>query len=111
MNWSVYMIRCSDNSLYTGITTDIDRRFQQHSEGKGAKYFRGRAPLQVVYREGNHSRRSAAGREYLIKSMDRKEKELMVAEFKIKSMRKIPAARGPVNCTPDPGSDIDAPPC
>ena len=79
--WHVYVIRCSDNSLYTGITTDIDRRFRQHSEGKGAKYFRGRAPLQVVYREGNHSRCSAAGREYRIKRMDRGEKELMVAEF------------------------------
>ena len=48
MQWSVYMLRCSDNSLYTGITTDINRRFQQHSEGKGARYFRGRTPLQVV---------------------------------------------------------------
>ena len=111
MNWSVYMIRCSDDSLYTGITTDIDRRFQQHSEGKGAKYFRGRMPLQVVYVEGNHSHCSAAGREYLIKSMDRKEKELMVAEFKIKSMRKMPAANEPVNCTADPGSGSDVPPC
>jgi len=80
LQWCVYMIRCSDNSLYTGITTDIDRRFRQHSEGKGAKYFRGRTPLQVVYREGNHSRCSAAGREYVIKRMNRAEKERMVLE-------------------------------
>ena len=79
LNWSVYMIRCSDNSLYTGITTDINRRFRQHSEGNGAKYFRGRTPLHVVYDEGNHSRCSAARREYSIKSLIRAEKELMVA--------------------------------
>ena len=77
MKWSVYMIRCSDNSLYTGITTDIDRRFRQHSEGKGAKYFRGRTPVQVVYCEENHSHCSAAGRECQIKSMNRADKELM----------------------------------
>jgi putative endonuclease len=79
LQWSVYMIRCSDNSLYTGITTDITRRFQQHVEGKGAKYFRGRSPLQVVFDEGKHSRCSAARREYFIKSLSRAEKELLVA--------------------------------
>jgi putative endonuclease len=79
LNWCVYMIRCSDNSLYTGITTDINRRFRQHAEGKGAKYFRGRSPLQVVFREENHSRCSAASREFWIKSMNRAEKELMAA--------------------------------
>lgn len=81
MKWHVYVIRCSDNSLYTGITTDVEKRFRQHAEGKGAKYFRGRAPLQVVYCEDNHSHSSAAGREYRIKCMSRAEKELMVAAF------------------------------
>jgi putative endonuclease len=79
LQWSVYMIRCSDNSLYTGITTDINRRFRQHAAGKGAKYFRGRTPLEVVYREEKHSRCSAARRENLIKSMSHGAKELMVA--------------------------------
>ncbi|MDD2734765.1 MAG: GIY-YIG nuclease family protein [Desulfuromonadaceae bacterium] len=79
--WHVYIIRCSDNSLYTGITTDIDRRFRRHAVGKGAKYFRGRTPQQVVYREENHSRSSAARREYCIKRMNRAEKELLVADF------------------------------
>lgn len=51
MNWCVYMILCSDDSLYTGITTDMERRFKQHEEGRGAKYFRGRSPKQVVYLE------------------------------------------------------------
>ena len=74
MGWQVYIILCSDNSLYTGITTDMERRFRQHVAGKGAKYFRGRQPVQVVYLEHNHSRSSAACREARIKAMDRTEK-------------------------------------
>jgi putative endonuclease len=74
MGWQVYIILCSDNSLYTGITTDMERRFRQHAAGSGAKYFRGRQPVQVVYHEHNHSRSSAAGREARIKAMDRTEK-------------------------------------
>ena len=74
MSWQVYIILCSDNSLYTGITTDLDRRFRQHAEGTGAKYFRGRRPLRVVYLENDHSRSSAAGREAKIKAMSRTEK-------------------------------------
>ncbi|MEI7816287.1 MAG: GIY-YIG nuclease family protein [Desulfuromonadales bacterium] len=79
MTWHVYIIICSDQSFYTGITTDIERRFRQHAEGRGAKYFRGRQPLQVVYREGDHSRSSASKRETEIKSMSRAEKSAMVA--------------------------------
>lgn len=79
MTWHVYIIICSDQSFYTGITTDIERRFRQHTEGRGAKYFRGRQPLQVVYREGDHSRSSASKRETEIKSMSRAEKSAMVA--------------------------------
>lgn len=71
MNWCVYVILCSDNTLYTGITTDIERRFQQHASGVGAKYFRGRQPLKIVYFENNHSRSSAASREIQIKDMSR----------------------------------------
>lgn len=62
-NWQVYIILCSDNSLYTGITTDIERRFRQHREGKGARYFRGRKPLEVIYLENGHTRSTAAKRE------------------------------------------------
>ena len=71
MNWQVYIILGADNSLYTGITTDIDRRFRQHAAGKGAKYFRGRQPLRVVYLETGFSRSSAASRETVIKAMSR----------------------------------------
>lgn len=74
MNWQVYIILCSDDSLYTGITTDMERRFLQHEQGKGAKYFWGRRPLRVVYLEDGHSRSSAASREARIKAMSRSDK-------------------------------------
>jgi putative endonuclease len=80
MKWQVYIILCSDNSFYTGITTDIERRFSQHAGGKGAKYFRGRQPLQVVYLEDGHNRSSAAVREARIKSLNRAAKMKLVAE-------------------------------
>jgi putative endonuclease len=74
MNWSVYMILCSDGSLYTGITTDVCRRFAQHAERRGAKYFRGRQPKQMLYVESDHDRRSASQRERAIKKLTRLEK-------------------------------------
>jgi putative endonuclease len=78
-NWYVYIISCSDGTFYTGITTDIDRRFKQHAEGSGAKYFRGRQPLQIAYLEKNHTRSSATKRELLIKSMSKAEKILLTS--------------------------------
>ena len=111
MKWYVYLIRCSDNSLYTGIATDIARRFRQHAEGKGAKYFRGRVPLQVVYCEENHSRCSAATREYLIKRMNRAEKELMVASYSDKTVDTKVSAEEPASCNSETGSGGDSPPC
>lgn len=83
MNWYVYMILCSDNSLYTGCTTDIERRFRQHATGRGAKYFRGRQPLQVVYLENSHTRSSAAVRETRIKNLKRADKEILISKHKI----------------------------
>jgi putative endonuclease len=80
--WQVYMILCSDNSLYTGITTDIERRFCQHVEGSGAKYFRGRQPLQVVYLETDHNRSSASKRETQIKALTREKKDLLRSQQK-----------------------------
>ena len=78
MNWQVYIILCSDDTLYTGITTDIERRMRQHADGDGAKYFRGRQPKQLVYLEGGHDRSSASKRELSIKGMRRPEKKLLV---------------------------------
>ncbi len=79
MNWQVYMILCTDDSLYTGITTDIKRRYAQHVVGKGAKYFRGRTPLRIVYLEEGHNRSSASRREAEIKRLSATEKRLLVA--------------------------------
>ncbi len=82
MNWQVYMILCVDDSLYTGITTDVDRRFAQHVAGRGAKYFRGHAPLRLVYLEEGHDRSSASKRESEIKKMRSVDKRgLLVMPF------------------------------
>ena len=82
LNWLVYILLCSDNSLYTGITTDIARRFRQHAAGHGAKYFRSRQPVEVVYREAEHSRSSASRREAQIKALTRTEKDRLLAQQK-----------------------------
>ncbi|PPD33305.1 MAG: endonuclease [Methylomonas sp.] len=73
-DWSVYIIRCSDDSLYTGISTDVERRFRQHSMGCGAKYFRRCRPERIVYIESGHSRSSAGRRELAIKALSKREK-------------------------------------
>lgn len=76
--WYLYMLRCGDGSLYTGITTDVEKRFEAHSAGKGAKYTRGRGPLEIVYREvcGDHS--TALKRELELKKLSRPEKEKLI---------------------------------
>ena len=77
-SWHLYILRCRNNTLYTGITTDVDKRFEAHASGKGAKYTRGRGPLTLVYREicGDHA--SALKREIEIKKLSRQEKELLI---------------------------------
>ena len=77
-NWHLYILRCADGTLYTGITTDVDKRFETHCAGKGAKYTRGRSPLTLVYREecGDHS--SALKRELEVKKLSRQEKEQLI---------------------------------
>lgn len=82
MNWSVYIILCSDNSLYTGVTTEPVRRFRQHAEGHGAKYFRARQPLEIVYLERGHTRNSACQRETQIKGMTKKDKSALISSWK-----------------------------
>ena len=79
MQWYVYIIRASDDSLYTGITTDVERRYREHGgEGKGAKFFRGREPIEVVHIEKHPDRSSALKREAAIKSLDREQKVELV---------------------------------
>jgi len=82
VNWFVYIIRASDDSLYTGITTDVERRFQQHCNGQGAKYFYGRSPVAVVFQEAGHDRSSASQREAEIKKMSRQKKQQLIATSK-----------------------------
>ncbi len=77
-NWLVYIIACSDDTLYTGITTDIKRRFAQHESKKGAKYFYGRIPQKVVYLEEGYDRSTASKREYEIKQFSRIKKKAMI---------------------------------
>jgi len=78
--WSVYLIRCGDGSLYTGIATDVDRRFSEHeSQGpKAAKYLRGRLPLEIVFRKEIGTRSEASKEELRIKSMPVKAKLALV---------------------------------
>ena len=78
MNWQVYIILCKDNSLYTGITTAVQRRFAQHLAGTGAKYFRGHSPLRLVYLEEGHDRSSASRREAEIKKLRPKDKRRLI---------------------------------
>ena len=76
--WKLYILRCRDGSLYTGITTDVKKRFAAHNAGKGAKYTRGRGPLELVYSEdcGDHS--TALKRELEIKALTREEKMKLI---------------------------------
>ena len=76
--WYLYILRCKDGSLYTGITTDVEKRLEAHRTGKGAKYTRGRAPLELVYREecGDHSQ--ALKRELEIKALTREQKQNLI---------------------------------
>ena len=72
--WKLYILRCRDGSLYTGITDDVDRRLAAHRAGKGAKYTRGRGPLELVYREECGSHSDALKREAQVKSLSRQKK-------------------------------------
>lgn len=80
--WFVYMIRCSDASLYSGVTTDIERRFNEHKEGKvGAKYTRARIVLHIAYVETCTSRSEAQIREAQLKKLSKAEKEALVKVY------------------------------
>ncbi len=75
----VYILRCSDDTLYTGITTDIERRIDEHNNSpKGAKYTRNRRPVTLAYHESCKDKSSASKREYAIKQLNRFEKEKLI---------------------------------
>ena len=78
--WFVYILRCADDSLYTGITLDVDKRLDQHNglDKNGAKYTQARRPVKLVYQESSTSRSAACKREYAIKSLSKTEKESLI---------------------------------
>jgi predicted GIY-YIG superfamily endonuclease len=79
VDWHVYILRCADDTLYTGIATDVSARLQKHNTGKGAKYTRGRLPVELVYEKciGEHG--AALQREYEIKRLRATEKRRLIA--------------------------------
>ena len=77
VHWT-YIVECSDGSFYTGYTTDVERRVAEHDAGDGAKYTRGRTPVEVVLTEGFDSRAAALRREHEVKALSRREKERLI---------------------------------
>ena len=80
LTWCVYMLRCSDASLYTGVTNDLDARLAAHNSGKGAKYTASRRPVRLVYHEPAKSRNAALRREIQIKRLSREQKLALIRE-------------------------------
>ena len=78
-DWTVYILRCGDGSLYTGVTNNIEKRLKAHNDGKGAKYTKARRPVVVVYQEPAANRSEAQKREAVIKKLSRVEKLGLVA--------------------------------
>src|SRR5438067_7855309 len=80
--WFVYLLRCADGSLYTGITKDVARRCQQHNAGTASRYTRSRRPAKLIYQEAHPDQSSALKREKAIKAMDRRGKLTMIRQRK-----------------------------
>lgn len=78
--WFVYMLRCGDGSLYTGIAVDVEHRLEMHRSGKGAKYTRGRGPLEIVYREECADHSAALKRELALKALSKEDKEGLISQ-------------------------------
>ena len=79
MSWFVYILRCGDGTLYTGVTDDVQRRLAAHRAGKGAKYTRGRGPLERVYTQEQPDKSAALRREFQIKKLTRPQKERLIS--------------------------------
>jgi len=73
-SWFVYIVRCSDGSLYTGIAVDVEARIKKHNEGLGAKYTKPRRPVKLLYQEEHGNQSEATKREYAIKKLSRDQK-------------------------------------
>lgn len=83
--WFVYILRCSDGTLYTGVTTEVERRCRQHNAGVASRYTRSRRPTQLVYQEEQPGRSAALKREAAIKALSRKQKEMLVRQGRRKA--------------------------
>jgi putative endonuclease len=81
MKWIIYILKCKDQSLYTGITNDIDKRIEKHISGNGSKYLRGRLPIKLVYEEIALNRSEATKRELEIKKLNKKEKQFLIKSY------------------------------
>lgn len=79
--WVVYILRCSDDTLYTGITDNVEKRLNMHNAGTGAKYTRGRGPVHLEYTEQCLDKPTALRREFAIKQLSRREKLLLIANY------------------------------
>jgi putative endonuclease len=101
MKWTVYILECADTTLYTGITTDIRRRMDEHHSGRGAKYTRRRGPLLVRYTELRRTRSAALKREAAIKSMTRSAKLALMAASPLNSPP-VDRTRPAVQASPTP---------
>jgi putative endonuclease len=78
--WSLYILKCKDGTLYTGITTDIEKRLQMHNKGRGARYTRSRRPVELFYQEDCGSRTRALVRECAVKSLAKKDKAKLASD-------------------------------
>lgn len=78
--WFVYILKCKDNTLYTGITNNLDKRLSVHNKGKGAKYTRNRIPVEYIYYKEYENRSTASKEEYRIKSLSRIQKIKLINE-------------------------------
>ena len=83
MNY-VYILKCKDNTLYTGYTNDLNKRLKAHNEGKGAKYTKARRPCKLVYFEEYENKSEALSREYSIKKLKREDKIKIIKKKKVK---------------------------
>ena len=83
--WHLYILKCSDGTMYTGITNDLARREAQHNSGTASRYTRSRRPVKIVHQEPRRNRSDALKKEYAVKSLSRKEKE----EYIIRHAKKL----------------------
>jgi putative endonuclease len=94
-SWVVYLLRCADGSLYTGVTTDVRRRCRQHNAGTASRYTRARRPVRLVYQEAHPHRGSALRREAAIKRLSRRQKLQLLRVGRRRASGPEGRARGP----------------